>query len=206
MVSQIHGVYESYTKISMTKCGCIITFHMQSQKCQYSNTLAPWPVLISRASRSAVASFSQLDADRKVTTKAHLSKLTRAAREIRRQRTMYRSLYCAYPVCSQVVSAVWPRLLAEERARCWVPRQLSETRSATAVKGSQMSCWLCSLLSVAWHLSHRRFAPSRTRPSPKAAVAYVCGEEANVESLAHQACEQLSVNANSCNWVRDNEL
>jgi len=60
--------------------------------------------------------------------------------------------------------------------------------SATAVNGSQMCRWLCSLLSVAWH-RHRRFAPSRTRRSPKAAVAYVCGEVANVESLARQACE-----------------
>jgi len=54
-----------------------------------------------------------------------------------------------------------------------------------------MSRWLCSLLYVAWH-RHRRFAPSRTGPSPKAAVAYVCGEGANVESLARQAYE-LSV-------------
>jgi len=43
-------------------------------------------------------------------------------------------------------------------------------------------------LTATWHLSHRRFAPSRTRPSPKAAVSYVCGEGANVESLAHQPC------------------
>jgi len=38
------------------------------------------------------------------------------------------------------------------------------------------------------------FAPSRTRPSPKAPVAYVCGEGANVESrLARRACEHSIV-------------
>ena len=37
------------------------------------------------------------------------------------------------------------------------------------------------------------FAPSRTRPSPKAAVAYVCGEGTNVESLARQPCEHRSI-------------
>ena len=60
--------------------------------------------------------------------------------------------------------------------------RMISSRSATAVNGSQLARWLCSLLSVAWRLSHIRFAPSRTRLSPIAAVAYVCGEGAKVES------------------------
>jgi len=39
------------------------------------------------------------------------------------------------------------------------------------------------------------FALSRTRPSPKAAVAYVCREGADVESLARQPCEHRSIDA-----------
>jgi len=49
----------------------------------------------------------------------------------------YRSLYCAYPVCSQVVFV--GAATAGDRAGCWAPRQLSETRSATAVNGSQLA-------------------------------------------------------------------
>jgi len=69
----------------------------------HTSTYSASPVLIFRASRSAVASFSQLDADHKVTTWVHLPKSAQAAWEIRQQRTRY--LYCAYLVCSQVVSA-----------------------------------------------------------------------------------------------------
>jgi len=140
-----------------------------------------------------VASFSQLDADRKVRPKRiylnRLQQLEKYGDNVRR------TVPCTVAIRSAAKSCLLarPRLPAGDRAGCWVPRQLSETRSATAVNGSQLARWLCSLLSLAWHLSHRRFAPSRTHPSPKAAVAYVCGEGANIESLARQACEHSVV-------------
>jgi len=52
--------------------------------------------------------------------------------------------------------------------------RMISSHSATAVNGSQLARWTVPslyLLAATWHLSHRRFAPSRTRPSPKAAVA-----------------------------------
>jgi len=90
-------------------------------------------------------------------------------------------------------ASIYIKSARAHRAGCWVPRQVSETRSASAVNGSQLCRWLCSLLSVAWHLRHRMFAPSPTRPSSEAPVAYICGEGTNVESLACQPCEHRSI-------------
>ena len=94
------------------------------------------PVLISRASRSAVASFSQLDADRKVRPKRiylnRLQQLEKYGDNVRR------TVPCTVPIRSAAKSCLLARP-AGDRAGFWVPRQLSETRSATAVNGSQMA-------------------------------------------------------------------
>jgi len=130
---------------------------------------APDPVLVSRASHSA--------------------------REIRRRRLLCR--------CAIGLSAEKSCLPARTRLPAGVRAstgcldsylRMISCRSATAVNGSQLARWLCSLLSVARHLCQGRFAHSCTRPSPTAAVAYVCGEGADVEShLACQACEHSVV-------------
>ena len=134
------------------------------------------PVLISRASRSAVASFSQLDADRKVRPKRiylnRLQQLEKYGDNVRR------TVPCTVPIRSAAKSCllVRPRLETGQGAG----RLDSYLRLARLPQLTAHS-WLADS-AVAWHLSHRRFAPSHTRPSPKAAVAYVCGEGANVES------------------------
>jgi len=90
----------------------------------HTSTYSASLVLIFRASRSAVASFSQLDADHKVTTWAHLPKSAQAAWEYGNNG---RGTYTV-PIWSAAKSGLLarPRLPAGDRAGCWVPRQLSD--------------------------------------------------------------------------------
>ena len=99
------------------------------------------PVLVSRL---AVATFSPLDAGRKVTIQAHLSRSARAAREIRRRRGDVSFLVLCR--CRRAVALQKSRVCRRghgcrlETGR-WVPRMLS-SRSLTAHSR------LCSLLSL----------------------------------------------------------
>ena len=65
---------------------------------------------------------------------------------------------CYRPICRKVVCAGVASAAGWSQGTGCLDSYLRmiSCRSATAVNGSQLARWLCSLLSVAWHLSHPR--------------------------------------------------